>query len=75
MGSIWEKVEHGENKIWECETCSDCVYNSGKIACCQCVLKKLKSESGVVAGSQLENVSPGLQHMLGKEEENVSGVY
>lgn len=38
-------------------------------------IKKLKSEPGVVTGSQLENVSPGLQHMLGKEEENVSGVY
>lgn len=38
-------------------------------------IKKLKSESGVVAESQLENVSPGFQHMLGKEEDNVSGVY
>lgn len=37
-------------------------------------IKKLRSESGVVAGSQLENVSPGSRHMLGEEEENGSGV-
>lgn len=39
---MWEKVVHGENKIWESENHSDCVYNSGKITCCQCVLKSLK---------------------------------
>lgn len=37
-------------------------------------IKKLKSESGVATGSQLENVSPGFQHMLGKKEDNASGV-
>lgn len=34
-------------------------------------VKKLKSESGVVAGSQLENVSPGSQHVLGGEQEDL----
>lgn len=40
-GEYKGKGVHGENKSGN-ETRSDCVYNSGKITCCQCVLKVKK---------------------------------